>query len=617
MIRYLFLVTLGPVQEFIAAARRTRDLWFGSWLLSELARVAAQQIEQSDGARLIFPAALPASVAEANVANKILAIIATDPKTLGEHVVRAVQDRLMALWQDARGRIKGPINDEAAQAQIGDLPEVYWAAVELKDETDYVQARRKVEALMAARKATRDFAPVTWGSNTPKSSIDGLRESVIPESAYPKGRNDPQYQQKIDALYEQYKAGPAERLSGVDLFKRHAQPVELAFASTSDVAVRPVLHRVVRNDQAQARAAWEQYIETLESIARKRLGEERTARRHPIIDHYDGGLLLESRLHELISEASDRSEMRAQREKAGRALAELYRRWEAESPDPYYAILLADGDRMGATIDHQSTIDGHIELSRRLSKFAAQARSIVEEHEGSLVYAGGDDVLAFLPLHTLLRCAQELHRQFAAVINPAGVTVQFTDAEGHAPTLSVGIAIVHHLEPLSDALAMARAAERAAKAVAGKNALAITLSKRSGADVTVQGHWGELDQRLQQFTTMHRLDVLPDGAAFQLRDLVERLTPTFGQPTLPSEAAFAEAKRIIGRKQPRRGQDEKLADEIREALFAALNAHSGNGHALTTIRAVAEEMIVARLLARAADIAGMPLAGGEYANLDH
>ena len=39
---YLFLASIGPVQSFIASARRTRDLWFGSMLLSELAKAAAK-----------------------------------------------------------------------------------------------------------------------------------------------------------------------------------------------------------------------------------------------------------------------------------------------------------------------------------------------------------------------------------------------------------------------------------------------------------------------------------------------------------------------------------------------------------------------------------------------
>lgn len=617
--RYLFLFTLGPVQEFIAAARRTRDLWFGSWLLSELARVAVQQITNTDPtAQFIFPAVLPTSTTEANVANKILAIVTTDPATLGLQVETAVRNRLEELWQSARRQISGPFDDQVANAQITDLPELYWAAVTLADDAHYVQARRKVEALMAARKATRDFTAVTWGANVPKSSIDGIRESVIPEQAYPRDISDPQRQQKIKALYERYGAGAAERLSGVDLFKRHAQPspTGISFASTSDVVVRPVLHRLAQCDANQVRSAWQAYIKTLEEQVGKRLEEERTRRhKHWLLGNYDGGLLLEGRLNDLFSETSNGLELQHQRALARKALAAFYQTCAVERPDPYYAILLADGDRIGATIDHQQTIDHHVELSHRLSAFANQARQLIEQYEGSVIYAGGDDILALLPLHTVLQCGHHLQRAFGEVINPPGAAKRFTDANGQTPTLTVGIAIVHYLEPLGDALATARSAERIAKAVEGKNALAITLSKRSGADVTIQGRWGEIDTRLQQFITMHRLEALPDSAAFQLRDLAERLTPKQGEPILPSAAALAEAKRIIGRKQPRRGQDEQLADETRAAIYNALSV--GDRHALTTIRAIADELIVARLLARAADIAGLPLEGGVHASLDH
>lgn len=41
---YLISIAIGPVQEFIASARRSRDLWFGSWLLSELSKVDATVI---------------------------------------------------------------------------------------------------------------------------------------------------------------------------------------------------------------------------------------------------------------------------------------------------------------------------------------------------------------------------------------------------------------------------------------------------------------------------------------------------------------------------------------------------------------------------------------------
>ena len=41
---HLLQIAIGPVQEFIAAARRTRDLWFGSYLLSEISKAAALSV---------------------------------------------------------------------------------------------------------------------------------------------------------------------------------------------------------------------------------------------------------------------------------------------------------------------------------------------------------------------------------------------------------------------------------------------------------------------------------------------------------------------------------------------------------------------------------------------
>lgn len=55
MSKHLITLSIGPVQDFIAAARRTRDLWFGSWVLSEISKAAAYEIHQFSDTTLIFP----------------------------------------------------------------------------------------------------------------------------------------------------------------------------------------------------------------------------------------------------------------------------------------------------------------------------------------------------------------------------------------------------------------------------------------------------------------------------------------------------------------------------------------------------------------------------------
>ncbi len=184
---YLFLVSIGPVQDFIASARRSRDLAFGSWLLSELSKAAANKIKAENELKsLIFPAPDPQDKDSLspgnslNVANKIVAVIDQSPQTMGEEVRKAIDARLATIKNWAYAGMQD-YDEQVAKAQIDDLVEFSWVALPF-DGTNYAETRETLEALMAARKNTRDFSKVTWYSNRPKSSIDGQLESAIPGS---------------------------------------------------------------------------------------------------------------------------------------------------------------------------------------------------------------------------------------------------------------------------------------------------------------------------------------------------------------------------------------------------------------------------------------------------
>jgi CRISPR-associated protein Cmr2 len=94
---HLLAISVGPVQGFIAAARRTRDLWFGSHLLSEISKAAAKSV-YDDGGRLVFPAPeAPADLEPDSpliVAKVILAELReADPKTLAARANEAAKKR--------------------------------------------------------------------------------------------------------------------------------------------------------------------------------------------------------------------------------------------------------------------------------------------------------------------------------------------------------------------------------------------------------------------------------------------------------------------------------------------------------------------------------------------
>jgi len=117
---------------------------------------------------------------------------------------------------------------------------------------------------------------------------------------------------------------------------------------------------------------------------------------------------------------------------------------------------------------------------------------VEQHHLGSLVYAGGDDVLAFLPIPEALAAADALRHQFTRVMQQA-----LPALHGAAlPTLSVGIGIGHIMEGMGELLSLGRSAEKAAKGAHlapgnDRNAVAIVVDKRSGAPRQWRARWNE------------------------------------------------------------------------------------------------------------------------------
>lgn len=565
MTQHLLHIHIGPMQEFIAAARRTRDLWFGSWLMSELSKAAAKGVaDHNSGNRLIFPAQgsdLNAG-SDLGVSNRIAAQV-TDPEKAAQAAKAALDERYKHLIMAVLSAVDlEETARQRAEKQLHSFLEFYWVSQPVNG--DYAQARQYADALLAARKSTRNFQPVDWGGvGLPKSSLDGRMETVIPPKLGAK------------KMYGQFRARSGEQLSGVDLLKRLGEKdnPKSRFPSTSHMAAMPLKARLeAAQDDPHVQRAWHAYLQKLPAeVQQYELVHHQS--RLPLIGDLDGGLLFESRLLDFIEKGETIGP------KAG--LKAFLKAAGLGEPNPYYALLVGDGDSMGKAINKMHTADEHRAFSQKLAQFAEEARAIVTEHDGVVVYAGGDDVLALLPLHTAVGCTATLSQTFCAMM-------------GNNLTFSAGIAIIHHLEPLEDALNLARQAEKEAKSLADKNALAITLNKRSGAPRTIVGRWGELDVRLTQFAAFYAAKELPHGLAYQLRDMYLHLGGRLAVKENPTLQAVIreEAQRIIARKEG----NPDAAIEVAAAV-AALD------HDQTTIETLSNELIIAAHIAQAQELA--------------
>jgi CRISPR-associated protein Cmr2 len=580
---WVLLVSLGPVQDFIASARRCQDLWYGSWLLSALSLATARAIANAskDGYEaLVFPGGLAKRSLErragAEVANKIVAVVrGTEDEVrklvaTARHAMDAERDQLMKDAFDSVGahdpEARRLFHRDRAEAQVRDLLEFLWVAVPIRD-GDYRSARATAERLLSARKNSRRWSQPSWSqSGVPKSSLDGQRESVLDESLYP----GPGRPAGLDEARRRRAFGiqGTERLCGVALLKRLGRrPVaddvsgqqtqrRRRFYSTSHLAALPWMLGVQARASDSVRAAWEQLRSTLTALCPDLWDEIESAPYDAkLFGRVDGQLFFENRLIETFEDCGI-----IDPEVHRRALAALqaFRRVaRASEPQPYYAILLADGDRMGRVIDRQDR-EGHVGISAALVDFARAAERTVQQHCGSLVYSGGDDVLALLPLHTAVDCGAQLAKDFAESLK------EWKDQEGHSPTLSAGIAVVHHLAPLDESLAVARRAEKIAKQ--RRNALTVIVDKRSGDEVVTSGSWDKIVPAIQSAVEWHREGVVAARAAHELAALA-RLTE--GAP--PAERsvframAKSEAVRILERKNEAGGKS-KVAPNVLEKL---------------------------------------------------
>lgn len=589
---HLVLYHIGPVQDFIRSSRRSRDLWFGSWLLSELSKTAALEIVEQNGGDLAWSLISPAPETlsqlksdEFNVANRIIARTRKDPAVLGEAVRARVISRLHEISDEAFSRIESvaEFDRKTADLQVDDLLEFFWVSCPLGD--NYARTRFQAESLMAARKVTRDFNASTWGSSQNKSSLDGLRESVIPKKAYSK-RNKDQNRLKRE-LRTKYGVREGEYLCGVGMLKRHGKRGEQEhFYSTSHMAAMPLLDRLNESH----RQAVNDYISRLKELGIGSDALNTVPVPHEIFGRNDGQLLFSERLADYF----DGDDLEQAQKALDKFLEEVFKE---DRPIPYYVLLQADGDNMGMIINEQETIDEHRELSRRLSTFAQKADPIVTEYHGCLIYAGGEDVLALLPMHTAIECAKKLADTFAQDMADFTVLDPQTNKDIR-PSLSAGLAIVHHLEPLSNSLEAVRQAEKYAKSIKGKNALAITLTKRGGSERTIGGTWGTLDQRLEYFIDLFLKEDISTQAAYELETLAMTLEGSGDDNYyLPHEAISAEVRRILGRKKASRG-----TREVSENVVNSLSDLVESGK--ISVEQLADELIVARELASAYRLAG-------------
>lgn len=424
--------------------------------------------------------------------------------------------------------------------------------------------------------------------------------------------------------------------------------ITLTFPSTSRIAAATFYRDVFRKlpHSERLRNALHKYLRALNALDYPTLLLKAVEKSLPALDREVSGLTGEAKTlarallcyeadvlyPERLNPETLKRDLRLDQPEAARQAQQACRAFRQEAgqegitaPLTYYAILTVDGDKIGQWLSGshpempkfrdamhpdvlpmfqdlpESVRSGwdtllnasrplaanlHSSLSAALANFALRiAPFIIEQrHLGRVVYAGGDDLLALLPLTEVIPAACELYALFTgrACISNGQVLVDWQRESGFAEikdepllmpgpriTVSAGIAIAHHLYPLDAALANARRAEEDAKNRYGRNALCIRALKRSGETLEVGTQWstgrgedlvdvaGLLKQLIEHFAQ----ERLSSRFAYEVADQARIVT------ALSAQARSATLKRLVGRHKTNR-----LSDAEAEDLQKRLNA---------------------------------------------
>jgi len=274
---------------------------------------------------------------------------------------------------------------------------------------------------------------------------------------------------------------------------------------------------------------------------------------------------------------------------------------QAGKPKKYYAILYLDGDNMGKWLSGELlpkiqyaynskvwkelpedfkkdlqiyapnkilTPAIHSAISTALKNYAIEfVRKIVEEdHLGKLIYAGGDDVLAFVNLKDLFDVMEKLRWAFSGHIkfengeikvdtsNNSGFVLKdgvYYLTMGKNATCSMGVVIAHYKEPLKIVIDKVFEMNKKAKK-AGRNRFVICLLKHSGEERVGIAEWKVGDclttEILKKLTNMMNRE--NEDRKYISDRFIQKFKIEFYKlknNSLPQELIDGELKRLISR----------------------------------------------------------------------
>lgn len=494
----LFSLRLSGVQEFIDQGRTTQDYWAGSYLVSYLVWKEIRSIRKLGNESIVFPHIPLTFGGEAgNIPNSVLGLLKQeDAKALLKEIC------IENTWNEIVGEVfdgcvvgSYPRNEWSRQAD--GAFEVFRGWTPWDKRESYGDWYGRLSGIMESRKSVRDFQHGMQPGV--KCNLCGWRSALVgvkcPLKSHPKSRIRVRENEALCAVCF------TRRAASWYLRKEKILDERLQFPSTSSIAVRPFLKAVIEKSPELSKELTD-FERSLVNLTSPLPGSPLENSPYPTnwskqndtiskLLHYDGDWFYDTTYDPVAIKAEFGVEVDPEATRL--ALAKLIaaaKKLGIKRPFPYFAILICDGDEAGKWINGEKfggvpSLLGHYAFSEAIANLTSLAAATVKNADGALVYSGGDDLLAFLPLEKLPSVMSELAANASLPVSLAGDLLP-----GIRFTVSIAAVAAPHNEPLAGIIReTTRLLKSEAKGRLGRAAGVIAVRRQSGQQTVAGAQW--------------------------------------------------------------------------------------------------------------------------------
>ncbi len=481
MSKYIFLFTIGPVQSFIAQARKAQDLFGGSQILSSLIGEVLDALDNEKIKFIKYPVDIIFPNQDKEETLKVKAYPNRFTMVANTNNVRQVGDSLKKYVQDKFKKYSENLLDKYVKNndiaiieknflnQINDFLEIYWVAIPI-DEDSYYTAYKEMESCMGSVKNVRMFKQ--FPERGRKCSLCGCRNALFTNAKSNRKDgyiNSRGFNKQNTVILKNNRFKKQEGLCAVCFTKRFFSfdNDDNYFDSLANIAILDSLAKIGE-----------------ESVGIKKLDNYKNCF---VRNNFDEELLFKENItKEYFDKCSIETIKDINHVKDVYAELQSYCKERKIQFNKYFATIAFDGDSMGKWLSGEKIKDPeeklykfHKELSKRLIEFAHEAKKYIDNESGRTIYAGGEDFLGLINLDKLFDAMKYLRTIFNEKVNKP-LKSYYKNSELNI-TFSAGVVITHYKVPFSETLKWTRTMEKKAKDnFDDKDSFGLAILRRSG-----------------------------------------------------------------------------------------------------------------------------------------